>query len=86
MFALQPDDYDDGTLVIRRTQVNNGTQIDTPKSKPSYRKIQLAPVACEDLERHLHENNGGGEWVFPSRAGTNLRYHNFIRLHWRPLL
>ncbi len=24
--------------------------------------------------------------MFPSKAGTNLRYHNFIRFHWRPLL
>jgi integrase len=88
VFALQPQDYSAhaGTLAIRRTLVNNGTRVGTPKSKNSYRKIQLAPVARDALERHLHENSGGVEWVFPSRAGTNLRYHNFIRFHWRPLL
>jgi integrase len=83
VFALQPDDYDNGILAIRRTLVNNGTQIGTPKSKNSYRKIQLAPVARDALERHLRNR---GEWVFPSKAGTNLRHHNFIRFHWRPLL
>ena len=86
VFALQPQDYNaaDGTLAIRRTLVNNGTQVGTPKSKNSYRKVQFAHVARDALERHLR--NGGGEWVFPSKAGTNLRYHNFIRFHWRPLL
>ena len=24
--------------------------------------------------------------MFPSRVGTTLFYHNFIRFHWRPLL
>jgi integrase len=86
IFALQPDDYDSetGTLAIRKTLVNNGTQIGSPKSKHSYRKIRLASVARDALDKHLLTTNA--QWIFPSRTGTNLRYHNFIRFHWRPLL
>jgi integrase len=85
IFALQPADYDaeTGTLAIRRTLVNNGTQIGSPKSKHSYRKIRLCSAARDALNKHLPTDS---EWMFPSKAGTNLRYHNFIRFHWRPLL
>ena len=86
VFALQPDDYNNGTLAIRRTLVNNGTEIGTPKSKNSNRTIQLPAIARDALERHLLKNNGGSDWIFPSRAGTTLFYHNVIRFHWRPLL
>ena len=83
--ALQVQDYDAGKLRIRRTLVNNGERIGTPKSKNSRRDIQLPSIAREALDRHLPTVDGG-VWMFPSKAGTNHRYHNFIRLHWRPLL
>jgi integrase len=86
ILALQPQDYNgDGKLAIRRTLVNNGSRIGTPKSKNSRRDIQLPALARDALDRHLPTVEGGA-WLFPSKAGTNLRYHNFIRLHWRPLL
>jgi len=86
IFSLQPQDYDNGKLSIRRTLVNNSTEIGSPKSKNSYRTIQLPAIAKDALEQHLHRSNRGGQWVFPSRVGTTLFYHNFIRFHWRPLL
>jgi integrase len=88
IFALQPAAYDaeTGTLAIRWTLVNNGTQIGTPKSKHSYRKIQLCSAARDALNKHLRNLPTDSQWMFPSRTGTNLRYHNFIRFHWRPLL
>lgn len=65
-FALQPQDYDGdgGKLSIRRTLVNNSTEIGTPKSKNSYRTIQLPAIARDALERHLYSRNGGvaSEW------------------------
>jgi integrase len=83
IFALQPQDYDKqaGTMAIRRTLVNNGTAIGTPKSKNSRRTIHLPRIAVEALER----TDLSGKWMFPSRAGTNLFYHNFLRFHWKPL-
>jgi integrase len=87
IFSLKPQDYDgDGRLSIRRTLVNNGTQIGTPKSKNSRRTIQLPAIAKDALERHFYRMDGGTVWMFPSRAGTTLFYHNVIRFHWRPLL
>ncbi len=79
VFALQPQDYNaaDGTLAIRRTLVNNGTQVGTPKSKNSYRKVQLAPVARDALERHLR--NGG------LRVRTHVRAHEPLAGEVRPL-
>jgi integrase len=85
ILALQPADYDKGKLSIRRTLVNNGTQIGTPKSKNSYRTIHLPAIARDALERHL-DAVSGSVWMFPSKAGTTLFYHNFIRFHWKPLL
>lgn len=84
ILALQPQDYNKqaGTLAIRRTLVNNGTQIGTPKSNNSRRIIHLPTIAVEALER----TDLSGIWCFPSKAGTTLFYHNFIRFHWRPLL
>src|SRR3712207_7119030 len=49
------------------------------RSKNSYRKIRLAPVARDELERHLR--NGGGEWGFPSKGGTHLRDRKSTRLN-----
>jgi integrase len=84
IFSTQPGDYNRqaGTLAIRRTLVNNGTAIGTPKSKNSKRTIQLPTIARDALDR----TDRTKEWMFPSRAGTTLFYHNWIRLHWRPLL
>jgi integrase len=84
LLSLQPQDYDKqaGTLAIRRTLVNNGTAIGTPKSKNSRRTIQLPRIALDALGR----TDLTGTWMFPSRAGTTLFYHNWIRCHWRPLL
>lgn len=84
IFSLKPSDYDkrNGTLAIRRTLVNNGTEIGTPKSKNSKRTIQLPDIARDVL----HRTDLSGEWMFPSKAGTTLFYHNWIRFHWRPLL
>jgi integrase len=84
ILALQPQDYDKAgaTLAIRRTLVNNGTQIGSPKSKNSHRTIVLPAVAKDALER----TDLSGLWMFPSRVGTNLFYHNWIRFQWRPLL
>lgn len=88
IFALQPAAYDaeTGTLAIRRTLVNNGTQIGTPKSKHSYRKVRLCSAARDALNKHLRNLPTDSKWMFPSRTGTNPRYHNFIRFHWRPHL
>jgi len=85
ILALQPHDHHNGKLDIRRTLVNNSTSIGTPKSNNSRRTIQLPAIARDALERHLSENNGGVNWMFPSKAGTVLFYHNFLRFHWKPL-
>jgi len=84
ILALQPADYNkqDGTLSIRRTLVNNGTAIGPPKSKNSYRTIALPRIAIEALERV----DMSGKWLFPSKAGTTMFYHNYLRFHWYPLL
>ncbi len=84
ILSLQPQDYDKqaGTLAIRRTLVNNGTQIGTPKSKNSRRTIQIPEIATDALSR----TGLSGIWMFPSKTGTTLFYHNWIRFHWRPLL
>lgn len=84
IFSTQPGDYtrNAGTLAIRRTLVNNGTEIGTPKSKNSKRTIQLPRIAVEALEH----TDLSGTWLFPSKAGTTLFYHNWIRLHWRSML
>jgi integrase len=83
ILSLEPHDYDaaEGTLAIRRTLVNNGTQIGTPKSKNSRRTIQLPEIARDALGR----TDLNGKWMFPSKADTNLFYHNFLRFHWKPL-
>jgi integrase len=85
ILALQPTDYHDGELHIRRTLVNNSTSIGTPKSSNSRRTIQLPEIAIEAVERHSSIGNGG-DWLFPSKAGTVLFYHNFLRFHWKPLV
>jgi integrase len=35
--------------------------------------------------KHM-QKNGEGIWVFPSKSGTNLRYHSFMRFQWKPLV
>jgi integrase len=84
ILALQPQVYHNGKLDIRRTLVNNSTSVGTPKSNNSRRTIQLPEIAIEAVEQHLSEDNGG-VWMFPSKAGTVLFYHNFLRFHWKPL-
>jgi integrase len=85
ILALQPTDYHDGKLNIRRTLVNNSTSIGTPKSNNSRRTLQLPEIAIEAVERHLSEGDGGA-WLFQSKAGTVFFYHNFLRFHWKPLV
>jgi integrase len=87
ILALQKSDVnlDSGTLQLRRTLILNGASIGTPKSKNSRRTIQLPQIALDNLERHLRGSNDGG-WVLPGRTGQNLRYHNFIRFHWKRLV
>jgi integrase len=85
VLALQPQDYHDGKLDIRRTLVSNSTSIGTPKSNNSRRTIKLPEIAIEALERHLSRIDGA-VWLFPSKAGTTLFYHNFLRFHWKPLI
>jgi integrase len=85
ILALQPADYHDGKLDIRRTLVSNSMSIGTPKSNNSRRTMLLPKIAVNALERHLKQHNGS-VWLFPSKAGTTLFYHNFLRFHWKPLV
>jgi integrase len=87
ILALQKPDIDlaRGTLQVHRTLILNGSSVGTPKSKNSRRTIQLPKVALDALAKHMRKN-GEGIWVFPSESGTNLRYHNFIRFQWKPLV
>ena len=52
-----------------------------PKSKNSLRTISLPLIT----QAALNKRDMSGDWMLPSRAGTNLRYHTFISYHWRPL-
>jgi len=85
MLALQHTDYHNGKLDIRRNLVNNSKSIGTPKSSNSRRTIQLPEIAIEAIETHL-SNDDWGVWMFPSKVGTVLFYHNFLRFHWKPLV
>jgi integrase len=87
ILALQRPDVsmDAGILQVRRTLILNGSGIGTPKSKNSYRTIQLPQVALDALERHTNKN-GASLWLFPGKSGQNLRYHSFIRFQWKRLV
>ena len=84
ILSLKPEDYarSKGTLAIRRTLVANGTGVNSPKSKNSHRTIVLPQIARDALDR----TDLSGIWMFPSKAGTTIFPHNWIRFHWRPLL
>lgn len=85
ILALQQPDVNlaSGMLQVRRTLVLNGASVGTPKSRNSRRIIQLPTIALDTLRKHT---NTLGLWVFPGRTGQNLRYHNFITFHLKPLV
>jgi integrase-like protein len=87
ILALQKPNIDlaRGTLQVRRALILNNSSVGTPKSKNSRRTIRLPKVALDALAKHM-QKNGEGIWVFPSKSGTNLRYHSFIRFQWKPLV
>jgi integrase len=87
ILALQKPDIDlaRGTLRVRHTLILNESSVGTPQSKISRRTLQLPNTALDALAKNM-QKNGTGIWLFPGRTGQNLRYHNFIKFQWKPLV
>jgi integrase len=71
---------DAGTLNVNQTISINGT-LGSPKSRNSVRTLHLPAMAVDAIRQHKCNNS----FLFPSSAGTPMRYHNFIKWHWQPL-
>jgi integrase len=82
LLGLQWGDLDlqTGTLQVKRTVFNG--RIEAPKTTKSRRSIKLTQTSIRALNEHPRTS----EWVFCTRLGTSISYHNLHNRSWKPLL
>jgi integrase len=71
-------------IYIREALVNGN--LGGPKTAGSNRVIQMSEVVYEAFEGHLKRDQGRSEYVFSTRIGKPLDYHNVNKRVWHPTL
>lgn len=87
LFGLQwtDIDWDNSQIKIRRT-FNNGAWY-KPKSKTSYRRIDIGPIMLADLRKwRLACPRNEHDLVFPNTQGQPMNHSNLFRKHFWPAL
>ena len=76
-------DFEHGVLSIREAVVMG--RAETPKTRSSYRDIQMSPLVRKALQDQK-KYTGDGELVFCNSIGQYIYHNNFRRRVWGPLL